>query len=103
MREGLKDDRYALRQPAPEPLVPRHLRLPVCERIRADGTAATPLERGALRSAIRTLAAERVEAVAVCYLHSYRSPEHERRTAEALARELPAVYVSVSSDVFPQI
>ena len=103
MREGLKDDRYALRQPAPEPLVPRHLRLPVCERIRADGTAATPLERGALRSAIRTLAAEQVEAVAVCYLHSYRSPEHERRTAEALARELPAVYVSVSSDVFPQI
>ena len=103
MREGLKDDRYALRQPAPEPLVPRHLRLPVCERIRTDGTAATPLERGALSSAIRTLAAEQVEAVAVCYLHSYRSPEHERRTAEALARELPAVYVSVSSDVFPQI
>ena len=39
MREGLKDDRYALRQPAPDPLVPRHLRLPVCERIRADGTS----------------------------------------------------------------
>ena len=37
MREGLKDDRYALRQPAPDPLVPRHLRLPVRERIRADG------------------------------------------------------------------
>ena len=51
----------------------------------------------------RTLAAEGVEAVAVCYLHSYRSPEHERATAEALARALPAAYVSLSSDVFPQI
>ena len=45
MREGLKDDRYALRQPAPDPLVPRHLRLPVRERVRADGSEATPLPR----------------------------------------------------------
>ena len=103
MREGLKDDRYALRQPAPEPLVPRHLRLPVRERIRADGSEATPLGRASLRSALRTLAAEQVEAVAVCYLHAYRSPEHERRTAAALARALPGAYVSLSSEVFPQI
>ena len=103
MREGLKDDRYALRQPAPDPLVPRHLRVPVRERIRADGSEATPLRRASLRSAIRTLAAEQVEAVAVCYLHAYRSPEHERITAEALARALPGVYVSLSSQVFPQI
>ena len=103
MREGLKDDRYALRQPAPDPLVPRHLRLPVRERIRADGTVATPLRRASLRSAIRTLAAEQVEAVAVCYLHAYRSPEHERITAEALVRALPGMYVSLSSEVFPQI
>ncbi len=103
MREGLKDDRYALRQPAPDPLVPRHLRLPVRERIRADGSEATPLGRASLRSALRTLAAEQVEAVAVCYLHAYRSPEHERRTAVALARALPGAYVSLSSEVFPQI
>ena len=103
MREGLKDDRYALRQPAPDPLVPRHLRLPVRERVRADGSASTPLRPGSLRSAIRTLAAERVEAVAVCYLHAWRSPEHERITADALARDLPGAYVSLSSDVFSQI
>ena len=103
MREGLKDDRYALRQPAPNPLVPRHLRVPVRERIRADGSASTPLQRTSLRSAIRTLAAEEVEAVAVCYLHAYRSSDHERITAEALARALPGAYVSLSSEVFPQI
>ena len=103
MREGLKDDRYALRQPAPDPLVPRHLRLPVRERIRADGSEAMSLGHASLRSALRTLAAEQVEAVAVCYLHAYRSPEHERRTAAALARALPGAYVSLSSEVFPQI
>ena len=103
MREGLKDDRYALRQPAPDPLVPRHLRLAVSERVRADGTASKPLGSASLRSAIRTLADERVEAVAVCYLHAWRSPEHERLTAEALARDLPGAYVSLSCDVFPQI
>ena len=103
MREGLKDDRYALRQPAPDPLVPRHLRLPVRERIRADGAVATPLASESLRSAVHNLAAEGVEAVAVCYLHAWRSPEHERITAEALARDLPGTYVSLSCDVFPQI
>ena len=103
MREGLKDDRYALRQPAPDPLVPRHLRLPVSERIRSDGTTATPLDDASLHSAVRALEAEQVEAVAVCYLHAWRSPEHERMTAEALARDLPGTYVSLSCDVFPQI
>ena len=98
MHEGLKDDRYALRQPAPDPLVPRHLRLPVRERVRADGTATMPLERGSLSRAIRALSAEQVEAVAVCYLHAYRSPDHERETAEALARSLPGSsrFVAVS-------
>ncbi len=103
MREGLKDDRYALRQPAPEPLVPRYRRLPVRERSRADGGEATPLSRRSLDGAIRALKAEGVESVAVCYLHSYRAPGHERATGEALARAMPHAYVSLSSDVFPQI
>ena len=103
MREGLKDDRYALRQPAPEPLVPRHLRLPVRERIRADGSVGTPIDGGSLDAAIAALADAQVEAVAVCYLHAYRCAEHERVTAETLAREMPAAYVSLSSEVFPQI
>ena len=103
MREGLKDDRYALRQPAPDPLVPRYLRLPVRERTRADGSQSVPLGRASLKAAIRTLQAESVEAVAVCYLHAYRSPQHERTTARALAKAMPGVYVSLSSEVFPQI
>jgi N-methylhydantoinase A len=103
MREGLKDDRYNLRMPPPEQLVPRHLRLPVRERIRADGRIEIPLDPALLDGAIETLRQAQVEAVAVCYLHSYRDPLHERVTRDALSRALPDVYVSLSSEVLPQI
>jgi N-methylhydantoinase A len=103
MREGLKDDRYNLRLPPPEQLVPRHLRLGVRERLRADGRIEVPLDMASLDEAIATLRAARVEAVAVCYFHAWRDASHERQTAEILARALPDVYVSLSSSVLPQI
>ena len=103
MREGLKDDRYNLRLPPPEPLVPRARRLGVRERLRADGRVETPLDRRALGRAITALAKARVEAVAVCYFHAYRDGGHERLTRAALARALPGAYVSLSSEVLPQI
>jgi len=103
MREGLKDDRYNLRLPPPEQLVPRRLRLPVRERLRADGRVETPLDPQSLDAAIAILQGERVEAVAVCYLHAWRDPRHEHATREALSRALPDVYVSLSSEVLPQI
>jgi N-methylhydantoinase A len=103
MREGLKDDRYNLRMPPPRQLVPRALRLGVTERIRADGTIETPLDRTSLATSIETLKRAGVEAVAVCYLHAWRDPRHERATAEALAQAMPDAYVSLSCDVFPQI
>ena len=103
MREGLKDDRYNLRMPPPEQLVPRALRLGVTERMRADGAIETPLDRASLDNAIAALKRANVEAVAVCYLHAYRDPRHERETAAALARQCRMPTSSLSSDVFPQI
>ena len=103
MREGLKNDRYNLRLPPPEQLVPRHLRLGVRERLRPDGRVETPLDEGSLRVAIDILKAAKVEAVAVCYFHAWRDPEHERRTAEILGEAMPDAYVSLSSSVLPQI
>src|SRR5262249_44675216 len=103
MREGLKDDRYNLRMPPPAQLVPRRLRLPVRERVRADGRIATPLDPASLDAAIAVLRRERVESIAVCYLHAWHDPRHERETAEALARALPDAHVSLSSSVLPQI
>jgi N-methylhydantoinase A len=103
MREGLKDDRYNLRMPPPVPLVPRARRIGVKERIRFDGGIATPLSLSSLDRAIGRLAEARVNAVAVCYLHSYRDARHEKATRQALARLLPEAYVSLSSEVLPQI
>src|SRR5215510_4226202 len=69
MREGLKDDRYNLRQPPPAQLVPRQLRLGVRERLRADGRVEIPLERAALDRSIAALRRAEVDSVAVCYFH----------------------------------
>jgi len=103
MREGLKDDRYNLRMPPPVPLVPRVRRLGVRERMRFDGTVATPLSPRSLEVGITALARAKVEAVAVCYLHSYRNPRHEKLTGRTVARRLPGTYVSLSCEVLPQI
>jgi N-methylhydantoinase A len=103
MREGLKPDRYNLRMPAPRPLVPRALRLGVRERMLAGGSAAVALNRASLDRAVRALERAGVEAVAVCYLHSYRDPRHELATRRAVRRRLERAYVSLSWDVLPQI
>ncbi|WP_432842255.1 hydantoinase/oxoprolinase family protein [Dactylosporangium sp. CA-092794] len=103
MREGLKDDRYNVRMAPPVPLVPRARRIGVRERMRADGTASTPLDATSLATALADVEKMGVDAVAVCYLHSYRNDEHEAATGRALAEQLPGVYVSLSSAVLPQI
>ena len=103
MREGLKPERYNLRLARPEALVPRHLRLGVTERLRADGRVHTALDLGSLDRAIAQLREEGVSSVAVCYLHAYRDPRHEQQTRDRLAAALPDAYVSLSSEVLPQI
>lgn len=103
MREGLKDDRYDLRQPPPVQLVPRDLRLGIRERTRADGRTETSLEITSLDNAIATLARAGVDAVAICYLHSWRDDAHERATVEAVRTVMPDIYVCRSSEVLPQI
>ena len=103
MREGLKPERYDLRMPPPAPLVPRRLRLPVRERLRADGSVLTPLDTGSLQRAVDVLREEAVESVAICFLHSWRDGRHEREAAAALRAALPGVHVTLSSEVLPQI
>ena len=103
MREGLKDDRYNLRMPPPIPLAPRGRRLGVRERMRFDGKVAVPLDRRSLEAAIRRLEQMGVGSVAVCYFHSYANARHEQATRRALDRLLPSAYVSLSSEVLPQI
>ena len=103
MKEGLKDDRYNMRLPAPAPLVPRFLRLGVRERIKPDGSIHTKLDDASLDEAINKLREEKVTSVAVCYLHAYKEPKHEQETKKILEARLPGVSVSISSEVFPEI
>jgi N-methylhydantoinase A len=103
MREGLKPERYNLRMPAPEPLVPRRRRIGVRERLGADGRARLRLDRRSLDAAVAQLRQQGVDSVAVCYLHAYRDDRHEVETLRRLTRALPEAYVSLSSAVLPQI
>jgi N-methylhydantoinase A len=101
-REG-RYDMYDLFIDPPAPLVPRHLRLEVSERIAADGGVLRPLEAAGARAAIATLLAEGVEAIAISLLHAYRNPTHEGALARLVAEAAPALPVSCSSEVVPEI
>ena len=103
MREGLKPDRYDLRSPPPEPLVPRERRLGVRERMKADGSAAIPLDVSSLDDAIDAAKQSGANSIAVCFLHAYLNPAHELAAVERLREAMPGTTVSRSSDVLPQI
>src|SRR5438552_10412931 len=103
MREGLKPDRYDLRSPPPEPLVPRERRLGVREQLKADGSAVVPLDTNSLDAAIGAVKTSGANSVAVCFLHSYLNPAHELAAVERLRAALPDIDISRSSDVLPQI
>jgi N-methylhydantoinase A len=102
LRRQTRDDLYDLQADRPEPLVPRDLRRDVPERTLADGTIATALDLEAVRAAVGALVADGVDALAVCFLHAYANPAHERAAAALVRREFPGLYLSVSSDVLPE-
>jgi N-methylhydantoinase A len=89
---------YDVHAPArPAPVVPRRLRLEVGERVGPDGAVLLPLELRELEPLVETFAREGVESVAVCLLHAYANPAHERAIAEALGTRFP--HVSISSAI----
>jgi len=99
----LRHDTYDLFMRRPEPLVPRRLRLEVPERLMPDGSIRAPLDEGAARAAIRALRDGGVQAVAVCLLHAFANPAHERRIAELVAEEAPGLAVCLSAELVPEI
>jgi len=103
IRHENRFEQYDLNIDLPAPLVPRRLRLPIRERINAQGEVLTPLDAASVERALEMLAAHNVEAAAVGLLHSFTNPEHERRVGEAIARRLPGVAVTLSSDVSPEM
>jgi 5-oxoprolinase (ATP-hydrolysing)/N-methylhydantoinase A len=96
-------DIYDLFLQFPEPLVDRARRLEVFERTGADGRMIAPLDEETVRATARRLVEDGVEAIAICFLHSYRNPEHERRARDIVLALFPALSVSISSDVVAEI
>jgi len=103
IRRGLRINPWDHRTPFPPVLVPRYLRRPVGGRLAADGREIAPLAEDDLHAAARAFAEDGVEAVAICFLHSFRNGVHERRAAELMAALLPEAWLSVSSQVVPII
>lgn len=90
---------YDLMVELPRPLVPRHLRIDVPERVLADGTVAVELDEAHVATVTRELVDAGVDAVAIAFLHSFRSDGHERRARDAVLAVAPAMRVSISSEV----
>ena len=103
IRHENRFEQYDVNIDLPLPLVPRRRRLPIRERINAQGEVLQELDESSVGHAVETLAAEAVEAVAIGFLHSFTNPVHERRVGDAVARALPNVRVTLSSDVSPEM
>jgi N-methylhydantoinase A len=87
----------------PVPPVPASRIVEVDERIAAGGAVIDPLDEASVHAAAAKIAGMNVEAVAVCLLHSYANPDHERRVAEILRKALPGIAITVSTDVLPVV
>ena len=96
---GNRPESYNLFFHRHRPLVPRHLTREIDERLLASGEIHEPMRAESVEDACARLAAEGVEAVAVCFLHSYANPGHERAAGEIVRRMLPGVYVSLSHEI----
>jgi len=95
-------DRYDLMIDEASPPVERMMTIEANERLSWRGEVLTPLDEEALTSEVRKLVAQGPEAYAICLMHSYANPDHERKAAEIIRRELPGAYVALSSEVWPQ-
>ena len=96
-------EQYDLTIERPEPLVPRHLRLPVTERLDSQGRVRVALAEDEVHALVPTLEAAGVESVAIGFLHGYANGDHERRTADILGQALPHLWISRAGDVCPEI
>ena len=105
IRLGHKEDgyRYDADYPPAKMLVPRYLRRGVAERVVSDGSVKTPLNEDEVRAACELFIAEGVEAVAISFIWSVLHQDHERRAAEIVREMMPNAFLTVGSELYPQI
>jgi N-methylhydantoinase A len=103
MRRGVREEQFNSKCAPPAPLVPRSLSFTVAERIDCNGCETIPLDHEGSRTVVDALKRSGVESVAVSFLFSFLNPAHELRIAEILKQEFPEAYVSLSTQVLPQL
>jgi len=103
IRDEYRYDMYDPQIEFPPPLVPHELTYGIPERTRADGTVTRAVEPDAVRAVAAKLREQGVVSVAIAFLNAYRNPQNERAAAAVLREELPGLYLSLSSEVSPQI
>ena len=96
-------EQYDLYMERPTPLVERDLRHEVPERLAADGSVLLALDEAGLDALVAPLRQQKIEAVAISFLHSYVNPVHEAAARARLARALPDVAITISSEVCREI
>jgi N-methylhydantoinase A len=96
-------DQYDIALSKPLPLVPRNLRWPVAERISAIGRVLLPLEERDIQELLPRIDAESIGSVAIGFINSYANAQHEERAAELLRAACPDLWITLSSEVSPQI
>ena len=94
---------YDLKWIKPKPIIPRHLRFQVGERVRHTGEVLRALDEEGTRAVARRIAALNIHSVALCFLHAYANPTHERRARELILEEYPDAQVTISSDVASEL
>ena len=99
---GNRPEAYNVLFQRPKPLTPRSMIVEVDERMRASGDALTPLTQSAIDAVIADIAVRRPESIAVCLLHAYANPAHERALGAALRQAFPGVYISLSHEILRQ-
>ena len=96
-------DQYDIHAERPAPLVPRDLRWPVAERMDWRGRVLTPFDEETLAAWLPEIERQGIESLAVGLLHAYANPAHERRIAEIVTAAYPDLFVSLASEVCPEV
>ena len=103
MRNENRFEQYDVNIELPPPLVPRHLRFPVPERLTGRGEVLLPLREDAVAALVPKLVEAKIESLAIGFIHSYQNPIHEIQARDILAKKLPHVVITLSSEVSPEM
>ncbi len=103
MRRGIREELYNNRYLPPDPIVPRHLRLPVQERMDHMGKILEDIHLSDVEKGVEYFKEQGVEALAVCFMHAYANSTNEDKAAEILHDRVPGTFLSVSSRILPQV